>query len=218
MQTLLLLDLDGTLIDTQHYEAWRSAARRVWTEDLTHEEYFMHMAGRTRQDGASRLIELKQCSVRIGARCSHDADLLAEIKQSEFMRLSANARIFDDALRLLARVEWSQQQVKFYTASENAPRIFEAALRRSGIHCAGRAVLQQRRDQTRKEFILSLVGEHPYEAVVLIDDAPHAVDVACSLGIRAYQIRRNAVQSTATHPTAGIVSSLDDITLPIRGL
>lgn len=60
MQTLLLLDLDGTLIDTPHYEAWCYAARQMGVEDFTYEEYVTCIAGRPRLEGASRLIELKK--------------------------------------------------------------------------------------------------------------------------------------------------------------
>jgi beta-phosphoglucomutase-like phosphatase (HAD superfamily) len=87
MRTLLLLDLDGTLIDTPHYEAWRYAARRIGIEDLTYEEYVIYIAGRPRLDGASRLMELKKNCARVDTRWLHD---LAEIKQLEFLRLSVN--------------------------------------------------------------------------------------------------------------------------------
>lgn len=218
MQTLLLLDLDGTLIDTPHYEAWRYAARQIGVEDLTYEEYIIYIAGRPRLEGASRLVELKKNCARVDLRCSHDSSALAEIKQLEFLRLSANTRLFDDALRLLERVETSQQRVRFYTASQNAPALFNAALRRSGKSLSRQAVVQQRRDKTREELFLYLAGEHASEALTLIDDAPHAVDAACSLGIRAYQICRNEFQPTATDPSACILPSLDDITVPIGEL
>jgi beta-phosphoglucomutase len=212
MRTLLLLDLDGTLIDTPHYEAWRYAARRIGIEDLTYEEYVIYIAGRPRLDGASRLMELKKNCARVDTRWLHD---LAEIKQLEFLRLSVNTRLFGDALRLLERVETSRQRVRFYTASQNAPGLFDAALRRSGKSLSRQTVVQQRRDQTRGELFLYLADEHASDAVTLIDDAPHAVDVACSLGIRAYQIRRNEFQAMATDPRACVLPSLDAITVPI---
>lgn len=217
MRTLLLLDLDGTLIDTPHYEAWRYAARQIGVEDLTYEEYIIYIAGRPRLEGASRLIGLRKNCARVNPCSKHDSSALAETKQLEFLRLSASTRLFDDALRLLERVETSRQRVRFYTASQNAPDLFDAALRRSGKSLNRQAVVQQRRDQTRKELFLHLVGEHASEAVTLIDDAPHAVDAACSLGIQAYQIRRNEFQPTATDPSAYILLSLDDITVPNGG-
>lgn len=217
MQTLLLLDLDGTLIDTPHYEAWRCASRKIWIDELTHEEYIIYIAGRPRPEGAARLIELKKDCQRVDPHYSCTSSALADIKQSEFLRLSANSRLFDDALRLLERVEAAQQRVRFYTASQNATGLFDAALRRLGKSLSPQQaiVVQQRRNQTREELFLYLSGEHASEAVTLIDDAPHAVNAACSLGIRAYQICRNEFQLPATDPSARILPSLDEVTVPI---
>lgn len=139
---------------------------------------------------------------------------LAEIKQLEFLRLSANAKLFDDALRFLERIEASRQRVRIYTASQNAPGLFRAALRTAGKSLSHQPMVRQRHDQTREALFSYLVGEHAIETVTLIDDAPHSVDIASRLGIRAYQIRRIKSQPTATDPSACIVASLDDVTLP----
>ena len=60
MQSLLLLDLDGTIIDTPHFEAWRIVARRIEGLELSYEQYVACIAGRPRLEGASRLLALKQ--------------------------------------------------------------------------------------------------------------------------------------------------------------
>lgn len=216
MPTLLLLDLDGTLVDTPHYEAWRSAARRIGADELTYPEYVAHIAGRPRVDGAARLLLLKKGRASANPRVAADSGALAEIKQREFLRLAAHTRLFDDALRLLERIEAAKQRVLFYTASRNAPGLFDAALRRAGKTLDPRAIVQQRRDQTREALFLRLIGEHAPDAVTLVDDAPHAVDAACDLGIRACQIRRHAFEPTAADPRAAILPTLDRLDVPIN--
>ena len=217
MQTLLLLDLDGTLIDTPHYEAWRRAAQGVGITDFTYHEYVAYVAGRPRLEGAARLLALKKVEAHRAPSCgAYDGSSLAQAKQSEFLRLSARTRLFDDAQRLLDRVCRSKQHVRFYTASENAPRLFEAALLKTAQSFVRERVVRQRGDQTREAFFASLAGEHAKATIVLVDDAPHAVDAACRLGMRGYQIRRNAYEPTPTEPSARTVPTLDDIAVPIR--
>ncbi|MBD2803385.1 hypothetical protein ID855_01355 [Xenorhabdus sp. ZM] len=216
MQTLLLVDLDGTLIDTPHYEAWRNAARQIGAGELTHEEYLVNIAGRPRLEGASRLLELKKDGLAVDISSNE----LAEIKQAEFLRLSVDARLFDDALRLLKRIEISQQCVKFYTASQNAADLFRAMLRKADLsleqrNSVQRNIVQQGRDQTREALFLELIKDQDLSAVTLIDDSPHSVDVACHLGIRAYQIHRNELLPVSTDPRARIIRSFDDISIPI---
>ncbi|ERT14546.1 hypothetical protein QPK14_17640 [Photorhabdus temperata subsp. temperata] len=212
MQTLLLVDLDGTLIDTPHYEAWRKTARQIGDKELTHEEYLVNIAGRPRLEGASRLLELKRDNLSVDINSS---SALAEIKQIEFLRLSVYTRFFDDALRLLKRLELSQQYVKFYTASQNASCLFDSMLRKASISLNQQNVVQQKRDQTREGLFLDLIKEHDSKGVTLIDDSPHSVDVACNLGIRAYQLHRNELLPVATDPRVFILRSLDNITIPI---
>ncbi|CDL84667.1 hypothetical protein [Xenorhabdus szentirmaii] len=221
MQTLLLVDLDGTLIDTPHYEAWRNAARQIGAGELTHEEYLVNIAGRPRLEGASRLLELKKDGLAVDISSNE----LAEIKQAEFLRLSVDARLFDDALRLLKRIEISQQCVKFYTASQNAADLFRAMLHKADLSLEQRNsvqsnivqinIVQQGRDQTREALFLELIKDQDLSAVTLIDDSPHSVDVACHLGIRAYQIHRNELLPVSTDPRARIIRSFDDISIPI---
>ncbi|MEQ2026667.1 hypothetical protein ABLB84_12985 [Xenorhabdus szentirmaii] len=221
MQTLLLVDLDGTLIDTPHYEAWRNAARQIGAGELTHEEYLVNIAGRPRLEGASRLLELKKDGLAVDISSNE----LAEIKQAEFLRLSVDARLFDDALRLLKRIEISQQCVKFYTASQNAADLFRAMLCKADLsleqrnsvqsNIVQRNIVQQGRDQTREALFLELIKDQDLSAVTLIDDSPHSVDVACHLGIRAYQIHRNELLPVSTDPRARIIRSFDDISIPI---
>lgn len=215
-QTLLLLDLDGTLIDTPHYQAWDYAARQIGVDDLSYAEYVAYIAGRPRLEGASRLIELKRNGRRANMLRLQDCCVLAQSKQVEFLRLSADTRLFDDALRLLHRLETSQQRVRFYTASHNAARLFATALRRSGKSLCPQSVVQQKDGQTREELFLQLAGESAAAMVTLVDDAPHAVDAACAIGISAYQIRRNPFQPPPTHSCARILPSLDRIALPIN--
>lgn len=216
MQTLLLLDLDGTLIDTPHYEAWRRAASRVGIVDFTHREYVVHVAGRPRLEGASRLLAVKKGEGQQALSGLNDKRSLAQAKQSEFLRLAERTRLFADARRLLERVRDSRQRIGFYTASENAPRLFEAALRQSDLCPLGGWVIQQSRGQSREALFASLANTQREAAIVVVDDAPYAIDAACRLGMQGYQIRRNAYEPLPTEPSARSVASLDDIAVPIR--
>jgi beta-phosphoglucomutase-like phosphatase (HAD superfamily) len=215
MSTLLLLDLDGTLIDTPHFEAWSYAARQFGMKDLAYDEYIAYMAGRPRLEGASRLIELRKHCPQPALVGEEACSALAEIKQLEFLRLCADVRLFDDARRLLERLERSQQRVKFYSASRNAESLFHAALFKSGGSLSRPAIVHQRSGQTREELFAHLAQGYAVECVALVDDAPHAVDAACHLGIRAYQICRSESQTASAHLNARILRSLDGIDLPI---
>ncbi|QQZ39505.1 hypothetical protein IF690_15690 [Pseudomonas sp. SK3(2021)] len=215
MSTLLLIDLDGTLIDTPHFEAWRNAAYQLGGKELTQEEYIDHIAGRPRMEGASRLLVLKRDSIATDSANAWSAGDLAQYKQSEFQRLSAGTELFDDALRLLARIGAADQAVTFYTASLNAPRLFDRALRQSNLGLKRqKPVAQQQAGQTRGELFQQLIGNYAPEHVHLIDDSPYATDLACGIGIHAWQIRRNRYEPKANDPRASILSSLDEFALP----
>lgn len=215
MSTLLLIDLDGTLINTPHFEAWRNTAYNFGCKELTKKEYTNYIAGRPRMEGASRLLELKKSSADVELLNLFTACDLAEYKQNEFQRLSTSTELFDDALRLLERIEDSDQAVKLYTASQNAPRLLDVALYQSNIFIKRqKPVFQQLANQTRGELFQQLIGEYALENVHLIDDSPYAVDLACSLGIHAWQIRRNQYEPKANDPRTTILSSLDEFTLP----
>ena len=107
MSKLLLIDLDGTMIDTPHFEAWCNAAHEFSGKQLTRQQYIEHIAGRPRMEGASRLLALITDDVGGAKAGSFSADELAVYKQKEFLRLSSGTDLFDDALRLLVRIEES---------------------------------------------------------------------------------------------------------------
>lgn len=216
MSTLLLLDLDGTLIDTPHFEAWCYAAQQFGMKALAYDEYIAYMAGRPRLEGASRLIELRKHCTRPALVGEEACSALAEIKQLEFLRLCANVRLFDDARRLLERLASSQQRAKLYTASRNAESLFHTALSQSGRSFSRPAIVRQRSGQTREELFADLARGYASESVALVDDAPHAVDAACNLGIRAYQICRSESKKVPTRLNARVLTSLDDIDMPIE--
>ena len=91
----------------------------------------------------------------------------------EFLRLSPATKLFDDALRLLKRIEESEQSVMFYTASMNAPQLFEAALNCSNVLRKARVpITRQEPDQTRDELVQQLIGGHDPQDFNLIDDSP----------------------------------------------
>lgn len=216
MQTLLLLDLDGTIIDTPHYEAWRNVGRQIEGQELSYEQYIACIAGRPREEGASRLLALQKtasCDAQIRSRA---VCALAQSKQREFLRLSEQADLFEDAWRLLLRIQKAGQHAKFYTASQNAPRLFDAALRRAGVLCGMQVeVVRQQPDQSREALFHFLLGDIKPDFVTLIDDSPYSVDLACCMGIRAGQIRRNELHTVASNPGCIIFSSLDELNIPL---
>ncbi|MCS3429813.1 hypothetical protein [Klebsiella sp. BIGb0407] len=212
MSKLLLIDLDGTMIDTPHFEAWRNAAHEFTGKQLTQQEYIDHIAGHPRMEGASRLLSLMSNDDVSGANAeSFRAKELAEYKQKEFLRLSPGTELFDDALRLLERIQESAQPVMFYTASLNAPQLFEEALNRSNVRRSAKvSITRQAPNQTRDELVQQLIGDHDPQDVYLIDDSPYATDLACGQGLHAWQIRRHHLEPKAVHPRALILSSLDE--------
>jgi len=126
----LLIDLDGTMINTPHFEAWCNAAYEFSGKRLTQNEYIEHIAGRPRMEGASRLLALTTDDASGVRRKTFSAEELAEYKQREFLRLSPATKLFDDALRLLKRIEESEQSVMFYTAS----KLLECVAQSEGTH------------------------------------------------------------------------------------
>lgn len=216
MQTLLLLDLDGTIIDTPHFEAWRNVAHRIEGLELSYEQYIACIAGRPRLEGASRLLALKQTAPCDAESRSNAVCALAESKQREFLRLSEQADLYADAWKLLLRIEVAHQHVRFYTASQNASRLFDAALRRAGaLHDQRVEVVRQRPGQSREAMFRFLLGSFAPDRVMLIDDSPYSADLACCMGIRACQVRRNQLHPAASNPRCIILSSLDELSIPL---
>lgn len=214
MSTLLLMDLDGTLIDTPHFESWRNTTFKMGGTELTHEEYINHIAGRPRMEGASRLLELKRDVQDQGVLRSLNALEVADYKQCEFQRLCAGTKLFSDAIRLLQRADDARRPVIFYTASQNAPDLFDIALRQSALSLKlSITVSQQSANQTRGELFQQLIGTRVAKDIHLIDDSPYAADLACGLGIHAWQIRRYQREPRATNPRVSILSSLDQFML-----
>ncbi|MNC25216.1 hypothetical protein D3C75_732950 [compost metagenome] len=215
MSTLILIDLDGTLLNTPHFEAWRNTAFKIGGIELIHEEYIDHIAGRPRMEGASRLLELKRDAQVQSEFHSLNASELADYKQNEFQRLCVGTELFNDALHLLQRIDDAGLTVIFYTASQNAPDLFNITLRQSALSLKrAKTVSQQLANQTRGELFQQLIGTRPVKDIHLIDDSPYAVDLACSLGVHAWQIRRNQRGPMPRDPRVSILSSLDEFMLP----
>lgn len=214
MSKLLLIDLDGTMIDTPHFQAWSNVAHRLAGKQLTQREYIDHIAGRPRMEGASRLLALITDDIGDQRSGSLSADELAQHKQKEFLQLSQGTELFEDAKRLLERIAQAAQPVMFYTASLNAPQLFEAAIERSSLRQESRlSITRQAPGQSREALIQQLVGSRDPQDVELIDDSPYATDLACGLGLHAWQIRRHDLEPKAAHPQASILSSLDEYPL-----
>lgn len=213
MRSLLLLDLDGTLIDTPHYEAWCSAAKLLSLRVPTSEEYTDLISGRPRQEGAESLLQLHCCGSNTRFSYSETLNNLVELKQAEFIRLAYKVVLYPDALRLLQRIGGSNQRVVFYTASRNAPKLFLRAAVKCGITVWGAdSIVCQRQGEERKELFGSISNKYKPSEVLLVDDSAYAVEMARSLGMSAYQIIRFETEMSLER-RAHTISSFDELSI-----
>lgn len=120
---LLVLDIDGTLLDTPHLSAWRVGLARVLREhdstprrEITVEQYHRHVAGHPREVGARAVLEIAGVAPSeplIGE--------LARVKQELFLERAAQETVlFADARRFLECAAHRGASLSFCTASRNA--------------------------------------------------------------------------------------------------
>lgn len=213
---LVVLDIDGTLLDTPHLAAWREALGTVAAgraARLTPAAYQRRVAGRDRVTGAGAALEI--------AGVTPSADLverLAAEKQRRFRRLMHTTALFPDARRLLAQAAARRTPLAFCTASRNAGEL----LRRCVADEPYAPWLLARLDRSlgddghrggvpRGEALLRVAEawDSPPSACVVVDDAPHGVDAALALGMRAVLVDRSGVRHPA-HAARTAVASLDE--------
>lgn len=119
---LVILDIDGTLPDTPHLAAWRTATAALLADfglgsgpPLSEEVYQRRIAGRPRAVGAAAAIA--------ASGVEPNTALVTELtrrKQDLFGSLSGDTRLFDDAMRFLKKAASTRAPVAFCTASRNA--------------------------------------------------------------------------------------------------
>jgi beta-phosphoglucomutase len=131
-----IFDVDGVLVDSPHYAAWRDALRELmdteWAdvrdrttyapERFTEDVYQQVLAGRPRLDGARAALEYFAVP---------DADSRAEryaaVKQEHMTRLirSRQFKAFPDALRLVLAVKGAGIPLAAASSSKNADLIMD---------------------------------------------------------------------------------------------
>jgi len=205
MAKLLLLDIDGTIIDTPHYEAWQWAARRLGMTAPSPREYAASIAGSPRAIGAERIVEIN------GGNEPRLTKLLAELKQERLLELSPDIKFFPDAERLLGRVLGTSTQVSFYTASLNAARFLENAFSQTSFSKFRVDLYIQVSTESRLKLIKRVSENWLSEHVVLVDGAKHSVEIAADLGMEAYQISREVLKLPGGSETVRVITSLDDL-------
>jgi beta-phosphoglucomutase len=223
--SLVIVDIDGTLLDTPHLSAWRRGLAAVLGRDrpadpvedtrlLSLASYQRHIAGRPREVGARAALE------QAGAEPGPDlVALLVRRKQDEFRALMASTALFADAERFLLRAADRGVPLAFCTASRNAGGLLRRLV--AAGHHGDRLVerldrslgpLGHRGDLPRPDALRAVAAvwaSEPGECLV-IDDAPHGVDAAEAAGMDAVLIDRfgHAPRTSAGHRT---VTSLDDV-------
>ncbi len=131
-----IFDVDGVLVDSPHYGAWRDALRELmdteWADirdrttyapdRFTQEVYQQAIAGRPRLDGARAA--LKYFGV---PDADHRAEQYAALKQGHMTRLirSGQFKAFPDALRLVLAVKSAGVLVAAASSSKNADLIMD---------------------------------------------------------------------------------------------
>ncbi|MEO3807449.1 HAD family phosphatase [Sphaerisporangium sp. B11E5] len=215
---LVVLDIDGTLLDTPHLAAWRKALAEVTgagVERLTAAGYQRLIAGRSRSAGARAALEVA------GVPPTDElVDRLAAVKQDIFQSMAESTVLFPDARRFLAEAAERAVPLAFCTASRNA-----GALLRTHLPGPRAEWLSGRLDHS-----LASAGRHPgatrSEALVrvarawntspldclLLDDSPHGVLAGARCGMRSVLVDRSE-DGDGGHDFTWRVTSLDEIAL-----
>jgi beta-phosphoglucomutase-like phosphatase (HAD superfamily) len=131
-----IFDVDGVLVDSPHYPAWRDALRELmdteWADvrdrttyapdRFTQDVYQQVVAGRPRLDGARAAVEY------FGVPdAKRRAERYAAVKQDHLMRLirSGQFTAFPDALRLVLAAKSAGLPVAAASSSKNADLIMD---------------------------------------------------------------------------------------------
>ncbi|SHG39084.1 HAD family hydrolase [Streptoalloteichus hindustanus] len=129
---LVVLDIDGTLLDTPHLPAWRRGLARVLRDhapersaEITVERYHRHIAGRPRQVGARAALELAGLAPPPAL-----VDELAAVKQQVFLEQAEETVLFPDAGDFLDAAALAGTPLAFCTASRNAGELLAKRLPR----------------------------------------------------------------------------------------
>lgn len=215
----MILDIDGTLLDTPHFAAWQDALYDLcaqWAPMFTSDLYQRHVAGKPRLTGAIEALAsigvdlLRQPSL---------ASMLAERKQERFKALMDRTTLFADADRLLERIAAARAPVGFCTASANAGTLLHRCIATRPYGSWIRSRLVRSLDAVhsaptgRGAALLVVAAEMRTtpRAVLVVDDADHGVSAALAMGMSAVLVSRWELDGARPPAGAGVVRSLDAI-------
>uniref|UniRef100_A0AAU2W0Q8 Hydrolase n=1 Tax=Streptomyces sp. NBC_00008 TaxID=2903610 RepID=A0AAU2W0Q8_9ACTN len=194
---LLVLDIDGTLLDTPHLHAWNQALKHVLgrdTGELTAHAYQLHVAGRPRDVGA------RAAFASVGVDPTPVlVDRLVAVKQDVFLALAGATTLFPDAARLLDRAAEQGVPLGFCTASRNAGALLRGLLTGHphadwligridrSLDAGGSRPPADRADAVRR--VVHAWRTVPQRTLV-VDDTDHGVAAGTSIGTSAVLIDR----------------------------
>jgi beta-phosphoglucomutase len=131
-----IFDVDGVLLDSPHFQAWRDSLRELmhgpWAgiasqsqykpERFTQAMYERVIAGLPRQAGARAALEYFAVP-----DADQRADRYAEVKQEHITALIAAGRfsVFDDGIRFIIAVKQAGLRIAAASSSENADALME---------------------------------------------------------------------------------------------
>ncbi len=231
--TLLISDIDGTLLDAPHYKVWqqvlavlladngradssRDTPHGVASATLSLEYYRRHVQGRDRSEGARAVLAAAGLSRRPSAiACA----LL--LKQEIYTRVMHEAVLFEDATRLLQRLHTRNQDVAFCTSSANAGALLRGRLAdcprlRGHLPALDRSMKGGSSGSSlrRTDLLLRVAaawGVEPGRCVV-VDDTVRGIRAATALGMTGVLIDRT---ESSREETRGVwvVRTLDELRL-----
>ncbi len=241
MDTGLIWDIDGLVVDSPHEEAWRvTAQKEPWNiEDLSSEFYFTHVASRPRYEGGNNILSLKGVYERLGARTEEKKKELLEqycSRKNQLIRELIEAgkfKLFPDAITALLRAKKQGFFQAAASASKNAKamlmkvpksRIDKEVREKSGLLKEGETLYSLfdidacGLDLGGKQNIQKYAAEElkrfsrgKVNKFVVFEDAPSGVEAARALGYYAVGVFRIGKREALKAAGADVV--VDDLRL-----
>lgn len=247
IQTGLIWDIDGLVVDSPHEEAWRiTAMREPWNvEDLSSDFYFRHVASMPRYEGGDNILKLKGVYEKFEAKteeeknellqrfCTEKNALVRELIEEEKFKL------FPDAIMLLMQAKKMGILQAAASASKNAiPMITRVSKTRIIREVGNDYGLMQEQDTLSSLFDVQACGldlggkegiqkfaadqlnelaKGKLRKFVVFEDAPSGIEAAKSLGFYVVGVLRIGEKRALLNAGADMVTS-DLGTVKIRQL
>jgi HAD superfamily hydrolase (TIGR01509 family) len=217
----LIFDVDGVLVDSPHERAWgdtvRASARELGIDPAgwTPEVYQRWVAGKPRLEGAKALLQ------HFGGP-EERAEQIAEMKQQNLLKLldAGQFKVFDDAIRLVARCRHLGKLLAVASSSKNANRMLALIEHGAGtlldvfdVNVCGRDFGAGKPDPTIFLSAAAPLGVPP-DACVVVEDATSGVLAGLAAGMAVLGIARLDDRGILEAARATwVVESLDDAQL-----